>query len=201
MRLGTPAGQPSPGTPAEMPNPPRPSYRGNRPGNTRPRRQGAPVRSGQPPTEAPPRPRLTSRAAIVVLVVAVLVVSYASSMRAYLTQHSDIASLKSQIAKSRYDIGQLQRERNRWHDKAFVEEQARQRFGWVLPGEVSYQVIGRNGKPLTQGNQLANSSTVARQIPTPWWAKAYGTLTAVDHPRQASVPVGSIKPPAGTKKK
>ncbi|MDQ6934434.1 MAG: septum formation initiator family protein [Actinomycetota bacterium] len=144
---------------------------------------------------------MTSRAAIVVLVVAVLVVSYASSMRAYLTQHSDIASLKSQIAKSRYDIGQLQRERNRWHDKAFVEEQARQRFGWVLPGEVSYQVIGRNGKPLTQGNQLANSSTVARQIPTPWWAKAYGTLTAVDHPRQASVPVGSIKPPAGTKKK
>ena len=44
---------------------------------------------------AAPRPRFTNRMAILVLVVAVLVVSYASSMRAYLQQRSHIEDLKT----------------------------------------------------------------------------------------------------------
>src|SRR6478672_1274590 len=44
-------------------------------------------------------PRFTSRAVILLLVLAVLAMSYASSMRAYLQQRSHIADLKTQIAQ------------------------------------------------------------------------------------------------------
>src|SRR4051812_49469584 len=47
------------------------------------------------------RPRFTGRAAVLVLVLAVLAISYASSMRAYLQQRGQIGDLKDQIALRR----------------------------------------------------------------------------------------------------
>ena len=108
------------------------------------------------------RPRFTNRMAILVLVLAVLVVSYASSMRAYLQQRSHINDLRAQIDSSERDIKALEREKRRWADDAYVETQARERFGWVMPGETSYQVIDRDGKPLERGDELTDPSSVAR---------------------------------------
>jgi len=73
--------------------------------------------------------------AVLVVVVAVLVVSYASSMRAYLQQRAHINDLHAQIDTSERDIKALEREKRRWQDDAYVETQARERFGWVMPGE------------------------------------------------------------------
>jgi hypothetical protein len=39
----------------------------------------------------------------------------------------------------------LKDEKARWQDPAYVREQARERFGWVLPGEVGYRVIRSDG--------------------------------------------------------
>ena len=133
--------------------------------------------------------------AILVAVLAVLVVSYASSMRAYLQQRSHIAELRAQIASSESDIKNLEREQRRWQDPAYVETQARERFGWVLPGETSYQVIDRNGKPLQRRDELTDPSSVARQVPVPWWDKVYGTVEAADHPKKSPTPATTITPP------
>ena len=43
----------------------------------------------------------------------------------------------------RRDIKALEREKRRWADDEYVKAQARERFGWVMPGETSYQVIDR----------------------------------------------------------
>ena len=133
--------------------------------------------------------------AVLVLVLAVLVVSYASSMRAYLQQRSHMSDLRAQIATSQRDITTLEREKRRWQDDAYVETQARERFGWVLPGETSYQVIDRNGKPLERSDKLTDPSSVARQVPDPWWDKVRGTLEAADHPKKAPQPATKITPP------
>ncbi len=133
--------------------------------------------------------------AILVVVAAVLVVSYASSMRAYLQQRAQIDDLRAQIDSSQRDIRTLEREKRRWADNAYVEAQARERFGWVLPGETSYQVIDRNGQPLQRSDELTDPASVARQLPDPWWDKVYGTLRAADHPKQAPVPADKINPP------
>jgi cell division protein FtsB len=132
--------------------------------------------------------------AILVVVLAVLVVSYASSMRAYLQQRSHIADLRSQIDTTQRDITALEREKRRWKDDAYVENQARERFGWVMPGETSYQVIDRDGKPLERSDELTDPSSVARQVPDPWWDKVYGTLETADHPKKAPTPASRITP-------
>ena len=166
---------------------------GRNPGNLRPGARG----SDRARTTAAPaaRPRFTNRMAVLVLVLAVLVVSYASSMRAYLQQRSHMNDLRAQIVSSERDIKALEREKRRWQDDAYVETQARERFGWVLPGETSYQVIGRDGKPLERSDKLTDPATVARQVPAPWWHKVYGTLEAADHPKKAPTPASKITPP------
>ncbi len=133
--------------------------------------------------------------AIVVAVLAVLVVSYASSMRAYLEQRTHIADLRAQVASSDRDIKSLEREKRRWGDDAYVEAQARERFGWVMPGETSYQVIGRDGKPLETSDELTNPDTVAQEVPEAWWDKLHSSLEAADHPKKKSTPATRITPP------
>ncbi|MCW2781431.1 MAG: Septum formation initiator [Marmoricola sp.] len=132
---------------------------------------------------------------------AVLVVSASSSLRAYIAQRSEINALKAQIASSEKNITSLQSEKDRWKDPAYVETQARLRFGWVMPGETAYQVLGMNGQPLADEDQLADPSTVAPTVPTSWWSKAYGSLEAADHPTKALPPPASkITPPTSSQK-
>ncbi|MCW2848801.1 MAG: septum formation initiator family protein [Marmoricola sp.] len=166
---------------------------GNLPGNNRPGSRG--TERARTTAPAAPRPRFTNRMAVLVVVLAVLVVSYASSMRAYLQQRSHIADLRSQIAGSQRDITALEREKRRWKDDAFVEAQARERFGWVLPGETSYQVIDRDGKPLQRSDELTDPDSVARPVPESWWGKVYGTAEAADHPKKAPTPTSKITSP------
>jgi cell division protein FtsB len=165
---------------------------GRLPGNNRPGARGS--ERTRTTTAPPPRPRFTNRMAILVVVLAVLVVSYASSMRAYLQQRSHMADLRAQIVSSERDIAALEREKRRWKDDAYVETQARERFGWVLPGETSYQVIDRDGKPLERADELTDPDSVAREVPDPWWDKVYGTVEAADHPKKAPTPVTKITP-------
>jgi len=82
---------------------------------------------------------------VLVLVLAVLAVSYASSARAWLRQRNEIADLTAQIKASQAAIDGLQQERRRWNDPAYVKQQAHERFGWVMPGETGYRVSGVTG--------------------------------------------------------
>ncbi|MCW2854396.1 MAG: Septum formation initiator [Marmoricola sp.] len=149
-------------------------------------------------TEAAPRARFTNRAAILVVVFAILVISYASSMRAYLTQRSHINALNAQIAQAETNIKALQREKNRWRDPAYVEQQARSRLGWVLPGETAYQVLDQNGNPLTGGNELTDPTTIDPKKPEAWWNKVQQSLDAADHPEKLVKPTPAtvITPPS-----
>jgi cell division protein FtsB len=133
--------------------------------------------------------------AVLVLVVAVLVVSYASSMRAYLDQRSHLAELRAQIATTEDDIAALEREQGRWRDDAFIEAQARERFGWVMPGETSYQVIGRDGEPLSRAEELPAADAALREVPDAWWSKVWDSAEAADHPERVSNPVTQIERP------
>ncbi len=130
------------------------------------------------------------------VVFAVLVVSYASSMRAFLQQREHIASLEAKIAVSTKSIAEAEREKRRWKDPAYVEAQARSRFGWVLPGETSYQVLDADGKPLTGADELTDPTTVAPDAPVAWWSKLRDSLDAADHPEKQvkPTPADRIKP-------
>jgi cell division protein FtsB len=150
--------------------------------NARPLRQARQRRPTSAP-RVPIRARFTGRAAVLVLVLAVLMVSYASSLRAYLQQRDELKTLRSNIAQSKAEIAALTREEKRWHDPAYVRAQARQRFGWVLPGEVGFRVLGRRGKPLGSSDTLAEPAHTGPTAPE-WYQTAWGSDVAAGLPKQ-----------------
>jgi cell division protein FtsB len=155
--------------------------------------RGAQSRTGQPrggPGRTPAsagggRPRLTGRAAIVIVVLAVLLVSYATSLRAFLAQRSQIEDLETQIAQDRHAIADLREERRRWHDPAFIEAQARERFGWVHPGEIGLRVIGRNGRPISAPSRLTDPATLGEDPDAEWWSTAWSSIRGAGTVRRA----------------
>jgi cell division protein FtsB len=128
------------------------------------------------------RPRLTGRAAVLVMVLAVLTVSYASSLKAYLQQRQHIAELKAQITQSEADIDALEREKARWRDPAYVQSQARARFGYVMPGETSYVVLDADGKPLEAETSLMPKQAVLGKEPVPWFSAAWDSVLLAGNP-------------------
>jgi cell division protein FtsB len=138
----------------------------------------APVRPPQDTSPRPERPRFTGRAAILILVLAVLAVSYASSFRAYLQQRDHIADLRSRIEATGNNIDQLEREKRRWEDDAYVGQQARLRFGYVKAGENVYQVLDENGLPLDSPDTLSDPGNAPEDVPTAWWDTAWASVEA-----------------------
>lgn len=129
------------------------------------------------------------------LVLAVLAVSYASSMRAYLEQKQHLQELRESIADSRKNIAALQREKRRWKDPAFVEAQATQRLSWVMPGEISFQVIGEDGRPLDHEDTLSDPDAIDVENEPAWWETAWQTMEAAGNPEDVPNPVEEIDPP------
>jgi cell division protein FtsB len=166
-------------------------------GATRGRQAAAPV-GGAAGREEAQRPRFTGRMLVLVLVVAVLAVSYASSLRAYLQQRAHIEDLKADISERQASINDLEREKRRWNDDAYVEAQARERFGFLMPGETSYVVLGEDGKPLESQTELPDASDVGQQPPEAWWGKAWDSVVLAGEPPKATPPPATeIDAPAG----
>jgi Septum formation initiator len=115
---------------------------------------------------------------VLLLVVAVLGVSYASSLRAWLQQRSDVNTLTAQIATSRAQIAALQQAKQRLHDPAYLRTQARERFGWLMPGEIGYRVIDAHGKIVQTGSQLSDPVAAPEKAPTEWWDRAWSSVVA-----------------------
>lgn len=153
------------------------------------------------PSELPVASRLTRslgvtrRAVAIIVVLAVLVLSYASSLRIYVDQQRDAARARAEIAASQARIDVLNDELERWEDPAYVTAQARQRLGWVMPGETGYVVIGPDGTPVEGGSRIDSARTDGeRPDADAWWAKLAGGLEAADHP--APPPVENATVPA-----
>ena len=138
------------------------------------------------------------------LVLAVLMVSYASSMRAYLEQRRHLAALSQGIDESRATIADLQREKKRWNDPAYVRTVAHQRFGWVLPGEIGFQVLDDNGRPLGHTDTLSDPTSVTEANRPLWWQSSWGSVVAAGKAEVAKQdvppPATKIKPPKVSKR-
>jgi cell division protein FtsB len=128
------------------------------------------------------RPRLTGRAAVLILVLSVLTVSYASSLRAYLQQKDQIDQTKSQIAQRSAAIESLEREKRRWQDPAYVQAKARERFGYLMPGEKSYVVLDKDGKPIESQASLSSPQQVLHKDTKAWWSKEWESVQLAGNP-------------------
>ena len=116
-------------------------------------------------------------------VLVILLVSYTSSLRVYFNQQAQLAATRAQLQAAQQSIDDLQDQLARWQDPAYVKAQARERLGWVVPGEIGFQVIGADGKPLGAGSAIgASSNPSAGQQPQTWWDRLTGSAAAADDP-------------------
>jgi hypothetical protein len=131
----------------------------------------------------------------VIVVLALLFVSYAGSLRAFLAQRAHIDELETQIAQDQAAAARLREERRRWTDEAFIEAQARERFGWVMPGEVGFRVIGKDGEPLDAASQLTDPSTLGDDPSRQWWSTTWGSIrVAGEEPEGRPAPALRLGP-------
>lgn len=187
-----------------MPSGPRPTNRpGAGPGRRKPGVRSGTVRTSQTPFAPPPatepvaapdaapsrrsavsrfRSNVTGRAIALAVVLLILVISYASSLRIYVEQAQEIAATKAEISQRSQRIAELQAEKTRWDDPAYVAEQARDRLGWVVPGEIGYVVVDPAGKPLGGGARIEAGGTPAPSPTTPWWTKVWDSVETADRP-------------------
>lgn len=141
------------------------------------------------PAAAPRRrPSLTARAIALAVVLLILTISYASSLRIYFAQAHEVASVQAEIAQRQERISDLQGELARWGDIAFVRTQARQRLGWVMPGEIGYTVVDQDGKPLGGGAEIAAETAPDEAPKDAWWSKMWGSVEAADKPAPKAKP-------------
>lgn len=154
-----------------------------RPGD--PRRPSGPRSPATPNSpkgnRRPPAAMRTTRKAIILAVlVGLLLVTYASSLRIFFDQQLQIARAEDEIARQEEAIAALQDEITRWEDPEYVKAQARSRLGWVVPGEVGYRVIGPDGEPIGGGVEL--ESGVTPEDLESWWERLWVSAKVADEP-------------------
>lgn len=120
-----------------------------------------------------PRPALTGRAAILILVLAALVVTLAIPVRAWMSQQAEIAALEADVAQARERVADLQDELADWEDPAFVIAQARSRLHFVFPGEVGYVVLGEDDRPIVPETQQETDQA-------PWYSRLWDSTLQAD---------------------
>ncbi|MGJ9421251.1 FtsB family cell division protein [Aeromicrobium sp. CF3.5] len=150
---------------------------GKRPGGKRPTKKSG---SG---------PQITTRAVLLLMVVLLLVGSYTATFRAWWSAQSQISASQAERTQLKSEIAGLQDQKERFDDPAYIRQQARERFGWVMPGEIGYRVIGADGE--VRGD-VPTLDAPAEARPDAWYDKLWGSVVTSGEPE------GDVAPPDTT---
>ena len=118
------------------------------------------------------RPRFTSRAAVLAVVLCAIALSLAYPVREYIAQSRQIDQLEAQREAIAATLSRLQAEQQKLTSNAYVEQQARDRLHMCLPGQTCYVVI--------PGKKPPAAVAPAPAPVTPWYEKLWGSVRAAN---------------------
>jgi cell division protein FtsB len=150
------------------------------------------VRNTAVPADSSKKTGLTTRAALLGMVICVLVVSAAIPLREYLTQRGQIAAAAAAQQLEAARVAALEEQLRQLKDPAYVKAQARTRLHYVLPGETAYVVITPSASPLPVGRAALTGVTAAGPE-APWYSQVWGTVKAADRPAALPTPTPAAK--------
>jgi cell division protein FtsB len=122
---------------------------------------------------------LTTRAAVLGLVVCALVVSAALPLREYLAQRGDIGRLEQQQSLQRERVEALEAAKRQLEDPAYVQAEARRRLHFVMPGETAYVLIAPEPGQVPAGATAEQLTEVAGPE-APWFSQLWSSVQAAD---------------------
>jgi cell division protein FtsB len=88
------------------------------------------------------RLNLNSQVVTMGLIVILAIISLVPQVQIWYEQQVQIADLEKQNAETRASLAQMKEDLKRWDDPAYVRAQARDRLYYVMPGEISFLVMG-----------------------------------------------------------
>ena len=124
------------------------------------------------PPATPRTARLTSRAAVLAVVICAIALSLAYPVRAYMAQRQQIDQLVAQQQTMLTQVKNLQAEQARLADRSYIEQLAREELDMCFPGTQCYIVEG--SQPLINGTRDQQSG------PAPWYAKLWRSVQQAD---------------------
>jgi len=86
--------------------------------------------------------RLSGFALSVLLLVVAALVVLAPSLKTLVEQRQQIAQLQASVDQEKKHVSDLKDQLDRWKDPVYVEAQARSKLYYVMPGDISYFVVG-----------------------------------------------------------
>jgi cell division protein FtsB len=133
------------------------------------------------------------RAAILAIVVCVLTLTIAGPVRTYFAQRTEMDQLAATEAALRQQITELQQRKDKLADPAYVAAQARERLGFVKPGDIPFQVQ----LPATATVSPQPGSETAKPASNdPWYTSLWHTIADAPHlpPAAPPPPPASVEP-------
>ena len=114
------------------------------------------------------RARLTSRAAVLAVVICAIALSLAYPVREYIAQRRQIDQLQAERQMLGGQLQWLQHQQQRLGDPAYIQQLARNKLHMCLRGETCYVVIG--GQAAGRGAASAAASL------TPWYERMWQSV-------------------------
>src|ERR1700744_4900494 len=132
------------------------------------------------------------RAAVLAAVVCVLTLTIAGPVRTYFAQRTEMNQLAASEAALRAQIADLEQRKAKLGDPAYIAAQARERLGFVKPGDIPFQVqLPASAAPTPPGSQSAKPG-----YNDPWYTSLWHTIADAPHLPPANVPPPEAPPPA-----
>ena len=129
------------------------------------------------------------RAAVLAAVICVLTLTIAGPVRTYFAQRTEMNQLAASQAALRRQIADLEQKKVKLGDPAYIAAQARERLGFVMPGDIPFQVqlpptAAASPQPGADAAKPANNN--------PWYTSLWHTIADAPHlppaPQEAPTP-------------
>ena len=130
------------------------------------------------------------RAAILAAVICVLTLTIAGPVRTFFSQRTEMKQLAATEDALRKQIAELESQKTKLADPVYIAAQARERLGFVMPGDVPYQV------QLPPGAVQADNPgavPVSARSGEPWYTALWKTIA--DDPHSAPPPPAAVDVP------
>lgn len=133
------------------------------------------------------------RAAILAAVICVLTLTIAGPVRTYFAQRTEMNQLMASEAALREQIAELEQQKAKLADPAYIAAQARERLGFVMPGDIPYQVqLPPSATNPEEPEALPGTSPVPDG---PWYSALWKTIADDPHGPPAAPPPAPLPPP------
>jgi len=124
------------------------------------------------PPPAPRTTRLTSRAAVLAVVICAIALSLAYPVREYIAQRQQIDQLIATRLQMQTQVKKLEAQQAKLSNRAYIEQLAQQELDMCFPGTQCYVIEG--------SQTLLGGTPPAKPGPAPWYGKLWQSVEQSD---------------------